>query len=366
MASEKTVTSTTSTKPFDLTKLGPFTEEEMTAMAEALLKKIDIPLVSSEPAPKRPLINYFGLQKSYKTAVTTEAEKFFRRNKFKVYCPPESAEHEDIRDDSVENLIIYQAKHVNVVIDQYLNQGTNRNHHVTQVSRNLPDMLYWYVKWERKGLMSKKHVASAKEWIYQLLGQDMIDISLFLTCSVGAAMQREYGQSVTQKRGSKMNEKDIAEALDIYEIVLEELRITVPNMPIFRIDTSEMTVRQATEEVLRYILPTLCIRYEVPDYTFMPYALSLIQKMAKYSAYFEEQLKLYSHPRTETILKAGWKFVKESDQTDTYLDPTPNTLVNPREEILRLRRDGDAYKFMYKGKSRDQLLSHRQLYALAI
>lgn len=355
-----------SEKPFDLTKIGPFTEEEMTAMAEALFKKIDIDIKSSGPAPKRPLINYFGLQKSYKTAVTTEAEKIFRRNKFKTYCPPESAEHEDVRDDSFDDPIVYQAKHLNVVIDQYLNHGTNRNHHITQVSRNLPDMLYWYIRGERKGIMSKKHVASAKEWIYQLLERDLIDISLFLTCSVDAAIQREYGQSPTQKRGSKMNEKDIAEALDIYETVLEELRTKIPNMPIFRIDTSEMTVKQATEEALRYILPTLCIRYKVPDYTFMPYALSLVQRVAVNSSYFEEQLKLYGYPETETILKAGWKFIREGLQIDTYLNPKNNTPVDPQGEILRLRREGNKNKFMYKGPSRDQLLSHRLPHTLAI
>lgn len=346
-------------RPFDLTTIGPFTEEEMTAMARALFGKIDIPLISSGPAPKRPLINYFGLQKSYKTAVTIEAEKIFRRNKFKTYCPPESAEHEDIRDDSFEDPIIHQAKHLNVVTDQYLNQGANRNHHITQLSRNLPDMLYWYIKGERKGVMSPKHVASAKEWIYQLLERDLIDVSLFLTCSVEAAIRREFGQSPTQKRGSKMNEKDIAEAMDIYEIVLKELRANVPNMPIFRIDTSEMTVRQATEEALRYILPTLCIRYEVPDYSFMPYALSLVQKRAQHSTYFEEQLKLYGHPDLDTLKKAGWTLTKNSTQKDSYLAPVTDSKVDPQGEVLRLRYEENGYKFMYKGASRDRLLSHR-------
>jgi len=357
----------TTTKPFDLTRLGPFTEDEMTAMAEALFRKLDISLKSSGPAPKRPLINYFGLQKSYKTAVTTEAEKIFRRNKFKTYCPPESAEHEDIRDDSLENLILYQAKHVNVVTDQYLNQGTNRNHHITQVSRNLPDMIYWYIRWGRKGLMSQKYVATAKSWIYGLLEQDLLDMSLFLTCSVDAAMQREYGQSPTQKRGSSMNEKNITEALDIYEIVFKELRDNVPNMPIFRIDTSEMTVRQATEEALRYIFPTLCVRYNVPDYTFMPYALSLVQKQATYSDYFEEQLKLLGHPDMERIIKAGWVLTKDNLQKDVYLNPSLDSVsVNPWGEILRFRYENGLIKFMYKGASRDQLLSHRHPYSLIV
>lgn len=361
MSSESTVS-----RPFDLTKIGPFTEEEMTAMAEALFRKIDIQLTSSGPAPRRPLINYFGLQNSGKTTVTVGTERFFRRNKFKTYCPSESAEHEDIRGDSIEDPISFQIKHLNVVTEQYL-QSKNRNVHITQVSRNLPDMLYWYIKGERKGIMSQKHVASAKEWIYTILKDlDYIDVSLFFTCSVESAMQREYGQSVTQKRGSKMNEQDTNEARDIYETALEELRVNVPSMPIFKIDTSEMTVKQTTEEALRYILPTLCIRYKVPDYTFMPYALSLVQKVAKHSAHFEEQVKLYGHPGTEIILKAGWTLVKENAQIDTYLNTKPDMPIDPEGEVLRLRQEDDVYKYMYKGESRDHLLSHRLPLTLAI
>lgn len=356
----------TTSKPFDLTTIGPFTEEEMTAMAEALFKKIDIPLKSSEPAPKRPFIGLFGMYKSYKTAATTEMEKFFRRNKFKAYCPPESAEHEDIRADVADKPIIYQAKHLNVVMDQYLNGGWNRDFHIGMVSRNSDDMLYWYEKGRRKRLYSEKHVTSAKEWIYQILEQGGMDISLFFTCSIEAVIRREYGQSVTQKRGSKMNEKDIAEGLDIYETIIQELRINVPNLPIFRIDTSNMTVKQATEEALKYVLPTLCIRYEVPDYSFMPYALSLVQRRAEHSAYFEEQLKLYGHPSMATVLRNGWVLKKDNTQRDTYLNLASNTPVNPQGEIIRLRQEDKNYKFMYKGASPDQLLSHRYPYSFVV
>ncbi|OGN06479.1 MAG: hypothetical protein A3B86_03470 [Candidatus Yanofskybacteria bacterium RIFCSPHIGHO2_02_FULL_38_22b] len=132
------------------------------------------------------------------------------------------------------------------------------------------------------------------------------------------------------------------------------------------VTTSEMTIKQATDEALRYILPTLCIRYKVPDYTFMPYALSLVQRIAVNSSYFEEQLKLYGHPETETILRSGWKFIREGVETDTYINPKPNTLVDPQGEILRLRKEGDKNKFMYKGPSRDQLLSHRLPHTLAV
>lgn len=353
-------------KPFDLTTLGPFTEDEMTAMAKAILKKIDVDIKSSGPAPKRPFIDCFGTQKAYKTAVTVEMEKFFRRNGYKTYCPPESAEHEDIRADAIDNPIIFQAKHLTVVMDQYLNLIKNRDYHLSTVSRNLNDMPYWYEKGLRKGIYSQRHADSAKEWIYELLRQGGTDVALFFTCSIDTAMKREYGQSVTQKRGSKMNEKDVAEGLDIYEKTLRELKLNVPDLPTFRIDTSDMTVKEATEEALKFILPTICIRYGVPDYSFMPYALSLVQKRAQHSTHFEEQLKLYGHPKVEAILKAGWKLMKESNQKDFYLNPDTRTKINPLGEIVRLRKEDEEYKFMYKGASKDNLLSHRHPYSFTV
>ena len=221
-------------------------------------------------------------------------------------------------------------------------------------------MPYWYIKGERKNKISSKHAASAKEWIYQLLNLNYIDVSLFLTCSVEESIKREFGQSPTQKRGSNMNEKALTEALDIYETVIQELETNVPSMPIFRIDTSNLTVGEAALEALRYILPTLCVRYKVPDYSFMPYALSLVQKVAKSSAHFEEQLKLNGHPVNQKIWAANWSYERESIQTDTYLDPTPDGILNPKGEVLRLREEGDSYKFMYKEESRDSILSHRR------
>jgi predicted adenylyl cyclase CyaB len=345
--------------PFDLTKLGPFSEEEMTAMARAIYNKIDTPLRSSEQAPKRPLVEWFGPPKSYKTSATTEVEKFFRRNKFKTYCPPESAEHEDIRAETGENPIIFQAKHMNVVRDQYY-LGENRDYHLTQVSRNLPDMLYWYEKGRRKGIYSERLAESAKESIYLLLQEDLIDISLFLYCSVEAAIEREYGQSVTQLRGSKMNEKNIAESLEIYDDVIEGLKVNVPNLPIFKIDTSKMTVKQAAEEALRYILPTLCVRYGIPDYSFMPYSLSLVQKRAQHTSYYEEQLKLYGHPKLDNVARAGWVKTKQNSQKDIYLKSVSGLPIDPWDEVLRLRWEDGSCKYMYKGTSKDRLLSHRQ------
>ena len=354
-------------RSFDLAQIGPFTESETSAMLNALFQKIDIPFRSSDPAPKRPFIDFFGTQKSMKTTTTGKVEQVFRRHGFKTYCPPESAEHEDIRADVADDLIVFQAKHLNVVADQNLNLPKSRDYHLAIISRGLLDMLYWYEKGLRKSKYSSTHVQSAKNYIYELLKQNLVDVFLFFTCSVETAMKREYEFALTQKRGSKMNEKDIDEGLNIYKTILQELEVNVPSLPIFHIDTSEMDVRQAAEESLRFILPTLCARFNVPDYSFMPYTLSLVQRKAEHSERFEEQLKLRGITTKKLLGEEGWNFIRESEQEDVYLNPNPDTdKIDPLGEVMRLRYDGDEIKFMYKGPNRDRILSHRRPLTLKI
>src|SRR3989344_635940 len=110
------------------------------------------------------------------------------------------------------------------------------------------------------------------------------------------------------------------------------------------VTTSEMTIKQATDEALRYILPTLCIRYKVPDYTFMPYALSLVQRIAVNSSYFEEQLKLYGHPETETILRSGWKFISEGENILKKYEAIV-TLNKSRSHFRKEGTTGDGHFF---------------------
>ncbi len=338
----------------------PFTEEEVSAYLEAIYETVNgVRFAKDEPVPKTILIDLFGTQKSMKTSVTGKIEQVFRRHKFRAYCPPETAEHEGIRSLTTDDPVIEQAKHLSGVRDQYLYLSNHPRAHVAITSRGLKDMLYWYEKGLRKGIYSETHVQSIKNEIYQLLSLDLVDAYFFFTCSVETAIRREYECALTQKRGSKMNEKDISETIDIYIKVLEGVEKNVPGLPIFHVDTSDMDLRQAGEEVLKYLLPTICSRFNVPEGQLMTRSLSLVKKRARHSPYFEEQLKFRGQPSIEKANAAGWTLEKTSYQEDTYFVLPNQEQYDPRGEVLRLRHEGGDYKLMYKGPARDTLISHR-------
>ncbi len=340
--------------------VGPFSEEETSSILGLLFRIIDTPFKKSEPVPKTILVDFFGTQKSMKTTVTGKIEQVFRRHKFNAFCPPETAEIEAVRNKLTDDQVVAQAIHLTGVQDYVLNLAQHPRAHVAIISRGLIDMLYWYERGLRKGVYDPSHVERINGQIYELLGMNLVDTFFYFTCSVDVAMKREYDGALTQRRGSKMNEKDVAETLDIYRHVLEGVNKNIPGLPIFHVDTSDMDVRQAGEEVMKYLLPTICARFNVPMSRVMPFVPSLIRRHASQASHFEEQIKFTGHPVPfqSEFCNDGWNFVAEYWQEDTYLNSAEQT-VDPLGEIMRIRRDENGFKFMYKGAQKDSLLSHR-------
>jgi predicted adenylyl cyclase CyaB len=334
-----------------------FSDEEASAILEAIKKKINIKFSKDEDVPKTILVDAFGTQNSGKTTITTKIEQVFRRHKFKAFCPPETAEIESVRNQLASDPMLSQAIHLNGVEEYLYNLAKHPRVHFAMISRGPIDMLYWYERDRRKGVYSDTYFQSIAGHIYEILKMDLVDAFLFFTCSVEAAMEREYLTALTQKRGSKMNEKDVAETLDIYKTVLDGVNKNVPGLPIFHINTSNLDVRAVGQEVLRFLLPTVCQRFSVPSSSFMPNSPTLMRKQARLSGVIERQLKLKGHPskpirgRSEGVL----------NQEDVYLNFSPGTGDTNYEfdEILRIRKDDLGLRFMYKGQARDSMLSHR-------
>src|SRR3989338_2267014 len=101
--------------------VGPFSDIETSVILELIHKTIDVPFRKSEPVPKTILIDFFGTQKAGKTKITEKIEQLFRRNKFKAFCPPETAEIENIRNLLTGDPVVEQLKHLTGVHDYVLN-----------------------------------------------------------------------------------------------------------------------------------------------------------------------------------------------------------------------------------------------------
>ena len=332
-----------------------FEEEDTSKILEAVLKKIDISFKKSDSVPKTIFFDFLGTQKAGKTKTTEKMEQVLRRHKFNLYCPPETAEIATVRNKISENPAVSQAIHLTGVQDYVLNLAHHPRYHAVIISRGLIDMLYWYERDRRKDVYSNTYCQAINNHIYELLRMDLVDSFILFTCSVEAAMKREYEEALTQKRGSKMNEKDVAETLSIYNRVIAEVEQNVPGLPIFRIDTSELSIRQVGQEALRFLLPIICQRFSVPISGFMPYSRGLLKKTAGATPYFEEQLKLKGHPSLDRIISAGFSGSGKLEQEDIYLGTGSDS-----EEIIRIREDAMGLRFMYKGPARERILSHRK------
>lgn len=340
-----------------------FRDEDVSSILNEIKNKINVRFSKDEDVPKTILVDTFGTQNSGKTTVTGKIEQLVRRHKFKAFCPPETAEIESVRNQLTSDPMISQAIHLNGVDDRVLNLSHHPRVHFAMISRGPIDMLYWYERDRRKGIYSDTFCQSISESIYNVLRMELVDCFLFFTCSVEAAMKREYNESeaLTQRRGSKMNEKEVAETIDIYNTVLGGVNKNVPGLPIFHIDTSNLSVREVGQQVLRFLLPTICQRFSVPSLGFMSGSRTLMRKSALHMRRFEEQLKLKGHPFREKLEAMGWVFEGKLEQEDIYLNygSSDSDSDNQFGEVVRIRKDERGSRFVYKSQARDRMLSHR-------
>lgn len=343
-----------------------YTEEETSAiMSGGLFQALDTVSPSrSAPAKKTALVDFFGVNNAGKTEATRNIDRFFRRHGCQVFCPPETAEIDEIRNKSTDNIIIFQARHVTGVRDYVLNLAHSRDFHLAVTSRGLIDMLYWYARWVEEGKCTERHREIVRDEIYELLRMDLVDAFFFFFCSPEESVRREYEESVTRRRGSNITEEVVAKEHHIYCEVLDDVEKNIPNLPIFAIDTTSRKIKETGDEVLRHLLPTLCSRFRVPLSSIFLKSPILLRKAADSIRYIEEQLKLRGHPRPEKISAAGWgpwhKF-GEVEQEDFYLntDPQLTNTLSPFGENTRIRKQGKLWLLYFKSGAPDHLLSHR-------
>lgn len=345
----------------------PFSEDELRVLAGAIFEYLDVPERRSRPAVKTALIDFFGTAKSLKTSTTAVVEQFFRRNGYHVFCPPETAEIGAVRSKTTDDRVVFQAIHVNGVMDYVLNHARDRNYHLVITNRGMIDMLSWYERWVRDGACGTAHRDIVRSYLYEFIRRgDLVDAFFFFTCSAEKAMRCEYGNAVLSDQGPNMNERTIRESHEIYRAVLEHVSAHIPNLPLFTVDTTGWTPKEAAEEVLRRLLPTLLTRYHIRPARFLPFAQSLLEGEAAATDDIEEQLKLRGHSSPEALEKAGWKFFGCAEHHDTYLAIGAGCVAtNPTEPHARIRRifldnECKTIKFVYKTASQERLLLRRK------
>ncbi|OHB21989.1 MAG: hypothetical protein A2939_00655 [Parcubacteria group bacterium RIFCSPLOWO2_01_FULL_48_18] len=337
----------------------PYTEEELKIILGAILDRIDTPFKTSQPARKNILIDLFGPFKAGKDTITEKFDLLFRRIGFNVFCPPETAESYDIRTKTTADILLTQAKHLAEIQQRLINRAYDRNYHLVITHRGLIDELYWYNRWMREGRTTAEYYNNVRNFIFQLLRHDLVDAFIFLTCSPETSLAREYKGSLIQTRGSNMTETVLRQARDIFDEVLADVNKNVPGLPIFHVDTTDLTIEDEQRRVLQLILPTICARFGVSPADFIPSSLTLLRKESSLIPVFNEQLKLRGRPK-EDVESCGWLFGGETTQSDIYLNPQPEQKDRNGifEEVVIVREENGKFSYAYKSPSRNSILSH--------
>jgi len=298
----------------------PFSEEEQTSLLNAIKAKLDTPFSRSEKPLKNLVVDLFGPINTGKNSVSEELERAMRREKLNVIYIRESADHPVIRAENAPDPVVYQAQHLAIVDGQVMFNAYDPNWHAVIVNRGRIDMLFWYEKYKKN--FSEQHLANTREFIYERLRMDQVDAYLFLEGDPEVLLERSYKQAVTKQQGTHANIEAIRESIGIYEKILADVEENVPGLPIFRIDTTEISVMETTQEALRFILPTLCARYEIPGSSYLPKSPALLRRTAQQAPTVDEQLKLHGTPSVgwEAREDLGWKLEAVLRQRDTLLD----------------------------------------------
>ena len=155
----------------------PMSDEEIAVFLQSIFETLDAPRRKCERAGKTVFIDFFGPPKSGKDSITEEVERVVRRvrifgaEKLNVYWPRETAEFDEVRKRSTDDILVFQAIHVAEVESRILNLSQDRNFHMVFNHRGPIDMLYWYARWVREGRCSELHRESVRSRLYDLQGQ---------------------------------------------------------------------------------------------------------------------------------------------------------------------------------------------------
>ena len=231
--------------------------EEIKEGLTALSRNLSVGMQRGEDAPKTALLDFFGMPKTFKNAVTTKIQQDFSRSGCRVFCPPEGADEDVIRAKTRKDIVFFQFQHTIGVLDKIRRLAYNRDFHVAIMHRGIIDMLYWYERWVSEGRCDARHRAYVRDFLYEVLVMNLMDAFVFFTSNPETILHREYEGAVVRADGVMVNDESRLKAKRVYEEVIQHAEKNVSGLNIFHIDTTNITVGEANEQILQFLIPTL-------------------------------------------------------------------------------------------------------------
>ncbi|MBI2627008.1 MAG: CYTH domain-containing protein [Parcubacteria group bacterium] len=316
-------------------------------IARAIFNKLDAPRKKSEPPIKPIIAEINGLAKAGKDTVITEVERWFKLLKFNVLVTQESAETQEIRSMSRVHPYAFEIRHMAYSLSNLLSAASSRNFHCVFQNRGVLDNLAW-LEWNRRqGNFSDNDVKHAKNFILNGPWISYFDAIIYLVCDPETSLYREYGSYPPKRYGSRMNPKSLALMKNCIEDSIEELKISIPYLPVLIIDTSNSigkTIAEEKDEIVHFILNSAKKRLELCTEDLAPWSTTILRDMAKIMS---PEIKLKGLTKYKTLIENGWIALGAFQENDTYLSPA-NTAPLENDECLHIRECSGRYYIILK------------------
>lgn len=323
-----------------------FDEEEMTAIAKAILSRLDEPRRKSEAPVKPIIVECFGSSKSGKDTNLNELERWFNRRGFRVYIHRESDETREVCAMHRVDSYAFEMRHFVYNLSNLLDGWTDSNFHLIIHNRGIFDNLF-YLSWNlKRGAVTKEQFEIFKRYVLGGPWVQVIDAVLVVTCDVDEALRREYGTSTNVIYGSRMNPEVLREQYACVGEVTEVIREELPNLPLFEIDTTDprVSIGETRDEIVTLLLRSEEMKMGLSEEEVLLESTTLMKRRAHEHP---PQIRIRGTISHAVLRRGGWDMDSSSVEVDTYLTPK-GTPPLERDECFHIRDTGAGRFLVYK------------------
>ncbi len=318
----------------------------MSDLAKVIFRKLNQRREKTE-IPIKPIISeFFGLAKAGKDRQLVEMDRWFKRRKYNVTIYQESAENEKIRRMARADAYTYEMAHFAYTFGNLVTATTSRDLHLAVQNRGVIDTLCW-LQWHRgQGNITQDQNEHARAFMLGGPWVEAIDAVFYLTCEVQTSLEREYGKSRNIVYGSRMNPKFLNEMKNAIEAVYDFVGETVPNLPLFKIDTTQKGIDETRDEIISLLLQSVEKRLSITEEDILPWSTALMREMANNRG---QEIKFKGLVSDRALRDKSWHLESVSTERDLYLKPKSQlALANDECFHVRYFGSGDKCHLIYK------------------
>lgn len=324
--------------------------DTMEDTARVILRELDAPRRKSD-VPIKPIIaEFLGLPKSGKDTQANELDRWFRRLGFHVLIHQESAETRDIRAIPRIDPYAYEMRHFAYSFANLLSANTSRDFHLIILNRGIFDTLSWLEWNKRRGVIRPEQAEYAKSFILnESSWLESLDGIFYFMCTVDTALKREYGNASVPVWGPRMNPEALTLMRDCIESVYQDMILRFPKLPIVRIDTTDRSIYEVTDEIVSFLVNSAAQRLRLGEEDFLPWNVGLMREKALIR---RTEIKVRGRVEDRALREHGWDFQARYAEEDIYMALKGRPALE-NDECFHVRAQGNRHYFIYKREAPD-------------